>query len=164
MRANSLFITLLLIFSLSACSTVSGWFAEDSYEEPPEALTEFTAEFEPQVLWDKSTGDGADGTKTNLPAWWQNDLLFTTDIEGDITAINADSGKVVWDNDLDTRVITGVGGGMGMIFVGTQKGVLIALQETDGAELWRSQLTSEVLAPATASNLSLIHISEPFLP
>jgi outer membrane protein assembly factor BamB len=41
-----------------------------------------------------------------------------------------------------------------MVLVGTQKGELIALNETDGKERWRSRLTSEVLArPIAGENI-----------
>ena len=48
--------------------------------------------------------------------------------------------------------MTGIGGGMEAVYVGSDKGLLVALNEADGKELWRTQLTSEVLAPATSAN------------
>ncbi len=138
--------------ALTACSTVGGWFAEESYEEPPEPLTEFVSELSPKILWDKGVNDGTDEKKLALASWWQNNKIFAVDHEGEVTALNAETGREIWDVDLDFNVVTGVGGGMEMVYVGSDKGELVALNEADGKELWRTQLTSEVLAPSTSAN------------
>jgi outer membrane protein assembly factor BamB len=137
---------------LTACSTVGDWFAEESYEEPPEPLTEFASEFSPRVLWDKGVNSGVDEKKLDLASWWQNNKIFAVDHEGEVTALNAETGREIWDADLDFSVVTGIGGGMEAVYIGSDKGLLVALSEADGKELWRTQLTSEVLAPATSAN------------
>ena len=135
---------------LSGCGTLSGLFEEESYEAPPTELTEFSAEFEPDVIWTAEAGDGAGDTYSELGVYWQNGKLFAVDFEGEVSSFNSENGRRVWETELDTAVVTGVGGGMDMVLIGTQKGELIALSDADGEERWRTRLTSEVLAPPSA--------------
>ncbi len=148
-------ISLAIIMMLSACSTVdtvSGWFEEDVYEAPPTELIEFSAEFEQQVAWSVSTGDGASNEYDDLAAWLQGEHIVAVDSEGQVTSYIAATGKQVWQVELDMPVSSGVGGGEGLVIVGTYEGGVIALDETSGALLWDKKLTSEVLTPAKASN------------
>ncbi|MCX4188606.1 outer membrane protein assembly factor BamB [Methylophaga sp. OBS4] len=150
MKAKQL-IYAVPFLTLMGCSTIGGWFAEDSYEAPPTELTEFAVEFEPEVIWTASAGDGAGKTYADLGAWWQNEKIFAVDNEGEISSFNASNGRRNWKTDLDVAVVAGAGGGMDLILVGSQKGDLIALNEADGKERWRTRLTSEVLAPPKAA-------------
>jgi outer membrane protein assembly factor BamB len=152
MKVNRFIPALLLPLLLSGCGTLSGLFEEEVYEAPPSELTEYTPEFQAEVLWDKGAGDGAGETNNALGAWWQNDKVFAVDHEGEVHVFDASNGRRLWETELDQKVITGAGGGMNMVLVGTQKGDLIALNEEDGEELWRSRLTSEVLARPTAAD------------
>lgn len=141
---------LLSLTILTACSTVSDWFKDDVYEVPPAELTEFTQEFEPTVAWTASTG-GSDNDYSNLAPWLQDDAIVAVDSDGKVTSYNAETGKRQWRESLKVSVATGVGGGDGIILVGTKKGEVFALNELDGALLWKVKLTSEVLAPPKAA-------------
>jgi len=145
-------ITVLgLMLILSACGTVKNWLADDVYEAPPEELVEFQAEFEPDELWSIDTGSGADDY-SDLSAWLQSDAVFTIDKEGDVSSFDSNTGKKIWRNDLDVPIVSGVGGGDGLIIVGTKDGFVIALDETTGEVKWKKALSSEVLSPSKASD------------
>lgn len=144
------------LLALSGCGTVKEFFADDSYEAPPTELTEFEAEFEPKTLWSTGTGDGANTEYANLAPWLQGDFIFTVDHEGDVRSHNAESGRREWRTQLDFPVATGVGGGEGLIVVGSQSGEVVALDEISGEELWRQRLSSEVLAPAKVGSDKVI--------
>jgi len=154
MKVNLLFRIALIsgFFLLNGCSAVEYLFVEEVYEAPPTELTEFTNEFQPQVIWDTSAGDGAGDSKNDLGAYWQNGQIFAVDHEGEVSAFNDENGRRVWETELDVAVVAGIGGGMDMVLVGTQKGEVIALNESDGEERWRARLTSEVLAPPSAAD------------
>jgi outer membrane protein assembly factor BamB len=141
-----LFSILLLSLSISACGTVSGWFEEDVYEAPPTELVEFAHEFEPTVVWSKDTG-GTEDDYSDLSVWIQNERVYSVDAEGEVQSYDIKSGKKLWTTELDTVVMTGVGGGQNLILIGTKEGGVIALDEVSGKELWQQSLTSEVLAP-----------------
>ncbi len=142
---------LLILISLSGCGTVKGWLAEDSYEVPATELVEFTAEFTPVKLWSTDAGGGGGSTYSDIAIWLQSEMAIAIDYEGDVSAHNAQTGQRLWKQSLDVPVITGVGGGEGLILVGSQEGEILALDETNGDLLWRQQLTSEVLAPPKAA-------------
>ncbi len=140
-----------VLLSLTACSTVNDWLSDETYETPPEKLVAITPEFEPQIVWSKDTGDGTGDDYTNLSSWIQGTAIFSIDHTGKLTALDLQSGQLRWDMDLDTHIEAGVGGGDGIILVGTAKGELIAIDEKKGGVLWRAQLSSEILAPAKAA-------------
>lgn len=152
MKVNRLLLTVMLPLWLSGCGMVEHLFVEEVYEAPPSELTEFTPEFKTDVLWESDAGDGSGETDSKLGIWWQNGKIFAVDHEGEVNVFSADNGRRLWDNDLDKAVVTGAGGGMNMVLIGTQKGELIALNEESGEQLWQSRLTSEVLAPPRAAD------------
>jgi outer membrane protein assembly factor BamB len=141
---------LILLMSLNACSTVSGWFKDDVYEVPPTELTEFTQEFEPSIAWSTDTG-GSNDNYSSLDPWLQGDAIIAIDYEGEVNSYNAETGKRQWRVSLDVPVTTGVGGGEGLILVGTKKGEVLALDASNGDLLWTAKLSSEVLAPPKAA-------------
>lgn len=151
MIANTLRIVVgfVLISLLTACSTVTGWFEEDVYEVPPAELTEFSPEFVPSIAWSTDTG-GSDDEYSNLAPWIQGENVIAVDSEGEVSSYNIKTGKRQWDVSLDVPVATGVGGGNGLIIVGTKKGEVLALDELNGSLKWKAKLSSEVLAPAKA--------------
>lgn len=142
----------LVVLSLSSLTACASWFTDEDTTTPPTELTEYALEFSPDVVWDTSAGDGAGETSNELASYWQNDKLYAVDYEGEVYAFNAESGKKLWDEELDVEVVTGVGGGMGMVFVGSKKGLLFALDAETGEQRWQTQLSSEILAPPTAAN------------
>lgn len=145
---------LVLISALTACGMVSDWLKEDVYEVPPAELTEFSPEFIPRVAWSTDTG-GADDDYSNLAAWIQGDNVIAVDSDGEVSSYNIQSGQQQWQIALDVPVATGVGGGNGLIIVGTKKGQILALDEINGSLLWQAKLSSEVLAPPKA-NLDVV--------
>jgi outer membrane protein assembly factor BamB len=139
---------------LIACSgvgeTISGWINEDVYVAPPSELVEFNQEFEPVVAWSTNTGDGA-SEYSELSAWIQGNMIVAVDNEGEVSSYELTTGRQLWQADLDLPVTTGVGGGDGLILVGSQEGEVLALDEKNGELRWRKKLSSEILAPPKAS-------------
>jgi len=153
MKANlikNIFVAVALSL-LAGCGTVKEFFAADTYEAPPTELTEFEVEFEPKTLWSTGTGDGSETAYANLAPWLQGNSIITVDHQGDVRSHNIENGRRDWRSKLKIPVATGVGGGEGLIVVGSQSGEVVALDETTGEELWRQRLSSEVLAPAKVS-------------
>lgn len=145
-----------VLIVLTGCGTIKEFFAEDSYEAPPTELTEFQVEFEPKTLWSTGTGDGAETAYANLAPWLQGNSIITVDHKGDVRSHNIENGRREWRSKLNIPVATGVGGGEGLIVVGSQSGEVVALDEATGKELWRQRLSSEILAPAKAAGESVV--------
>jgi len=142
-------LTIALV--LTACGSMTSWLEEDVYIAPPAELAEFTAEFEPEIIWQTDTGDGSEDAYSDLATWIQGDMAVAIDGEGEVSSYNALTGHQLWRVDLDVAVASGVGGGNGLILVGTREGKIIALDQKNGAVLWEKKLSSEVLAPPKAA-------------
>ncbi len=151
MIANIFRITYVfaLITMLTACGTVGDWFKDDVYEVPPAELTTFTQEFEPTVAWSTDTG-GSDDGYSSLAPWLQGNMIVAIDSEGEVNSYDVKTGKRQWRVALKVPVSTGVGGGDGLILVGTREGNVLALDELNGNLLWKVKLSSEILAPPKA--------------
>jgi len=152
-KCSKRFFVVFSVFVLSACGTVEtvgGWFEDDIYVAPPAELVEFEQEFSPVVAWSVNAGDGA-SEYSDLGAWLQGNAVVAIDNEGEVSSFAQESGRQLWQVDLDVPVTTGVGGGEGLILVGTQEGEVLALDESNGQLLWRKRLSSEILVPPKAS-------------
>ena len=141
----------VLIACGGALDTIHGWMNEDVYVAPPSELVEFTQEFEPIVAWTVNTGEGA-SEYSDLGAWLQGNMIVAVDNEGEVSSYDQATGRQLWQTDLDIPVTTGVGGGDGLILVGTQEGEVLALDESNGELRWRKSLSSEILAPPKAAH------------
>jgi outer membrane protein assembly factor BamB len=144
-------VRLLTYISFTLLAGCTSWFANETYEAPPTELTEFTAEFEANVLWTADAGDGAGESENRMNIWLQNGLVFAVDNDGDTYAFDAANGRRVWQRDIDESVVTGIGGGDNTVYVGTREGKVFALNEADGEVKWTQTLTSEVLAPVSGN-------------
>lgn len=134
-------ISLLLILGLSGCSL----FSDKDGTEPME-LVDFEPTADIDRLWKRSTGVGQGDGYTRLEPAFDSELLYVADYRGELSAINRETGKVQWDRDLDTVLAGGVGLGSGQLLVGTDEGEVLALDINDGSELWRTQLSSEIMS------------------
>ena len=132
----------VMVLSLSAC----GLWTRDTTERPA-PLPEFAAEGTPQTLWSRSIGRGGDRFLWQMQAGLTDDLVIAADVRGRVTALDQNSGSQRWETRLrDVQVASGMGVGGGIAVLGTLDGLAIALNLDDGDEIWRTQLSSEVVA------------------
>ena len=136
-----------LLLSLSAC----GLWTRDT-TEPPAPLPEFTAVGSPNTLWSRSIGRGADRSIWQVKPAVTDDLVVVADSRGRVSALDRSTGAPRWENRVrDLRVSSGVGAGADIAVVGTMDGLAIALNLDNGDEIWRTRLSSEVLALSTVA-------------
>lgn len=162
---SRLFI-LLLVFLLSGCGMtqkISNFLKLDTdNSEPPAPLVEFRQEINVINLWSKSTGTGTEEQYLHLAPVIANQKLYIVDINGDLKALDATNGEVLWTQEIKTNlpsmlkfwsdaeteeVTGGPGFGEDTVLVGTSQGHVIAFSSTNGKKLWHAQVTSEVLSP-----------------
>ena len=166
----------LLTIALGGCS----WFGEDDEELGPEPLMEFEPEGRVAEIWDAKIGSGLGERYTRIVPALEDDVLYVADAYGVVEARRLDDGERLWetrigqpaggvlgammfwgrDDDGGSFVTGGVGVGEGRVFLGTKNGELVTLRQEDGGELWRSQLSSEILAPAAAGDDRVFAMSE----
>lgn len=161
--------TLALVLTLAACSSTD----EENEELAIAELTEINQQFEPQVVWSESVGDGVEDYFSRLKPAVAYDKVFSASREGDIIAFDEKTGDKVWQIDLripysgnaiffgsdESALLSGgpVTGGR-KVFVGSENGDVYALDEATGEILWQTKVKGEVLAaPTFESNVVLVN-------
>lgn len=129
---------------LSACS----WLAPEKPVQPVSPLEQIASPVQGQVLWSRDIG-GEKDYDTLRPAL-QNGRIVVASEKGIVVSVDAVTGNIAWQQDIDARISGGVGAGMGLALVGTPEGVLVGLDQNTGAERWRQTLTSALLAAPAA--------------
>lgn len=130
---------------LAGCASTSGVEVEK-----PAELPEFTPQRTAQLLWRHDVGRGVEKHFLQLGPQIDGDVIYMVDRRGDVEALEAATGRRIWEVRLDVLVSAPVGVGDGLVLVATQKGELIALDSATGARRWQAALSSEALAPAVA--------------
>ena len=111
-------------------------------------------------LWSKTIGEGASryGRVLAQPVV-EGDRVFAMDARDVVTALDAKSGHVQWQDDLKpgAELDHTFGGGLALagdrLFVTTGYGQVLALESATGKEVWRVQLAAPVRgAPTVADN------------
>jgi outer membrane protein assembly factor BamB len=98
--------------------------------------------------WSVSVGKGSDATRRlNATPVIDANRLFVTDTEGQVSAFDATSGKLLWRHaiTLESEGLRpafggGVSVGDGRVFVTTGYGIVAGLDAGNGAELWRTRM------------------------
>ncbi|RDV29280.1 outer membrane protein assembly factor BamB [Alteromonas aestuariivivens] len=174
--SRALGLCLLLTVSLTGCSTVSDWFADDE-ELEIRRLKPIEAKFEPRVSWDVSVGDGIDDYYSRLRPVFAYDRIFVADRHGEVVALDPESGKTVWEQDFaifrdtgsldfisrlwdsgDSARLAGLSAGNNLVFVGTENGLVLALSAENGELVWEARVAGEVLAaPVLDQNILVVN-------
>jgi len=138
-----------------------GCSSNSKKELPPAELVKFDAEVKLDEQWSRSVGDGQGDLYNLLTPAVDGDSIFAAAADGDVMALDRETGKVLWKKDLEAPVSGGVGVGSGMVLLGTLKGEVIALDASSGEEKWRARVTSEVLsAPATNGDIVVVQTQD----
>lgn len=144
---SSLFAAVLV---LAACSSTP-------VELEPKELQDFDAQARLERLWSSKVGAGQGSRYTLLVPAVAGEVIYATDIEGKVVALNRLTGKRIWRTELNEPVSGGVGQGGGLVLVGTYDAEVIALDAETGAERWRSKVASEVLSsPVTNGDVVVV--------
>lgn len=166
-----------LVFLLSGCTTVGNWFADDDEIEIRQ-LPDLEMQFETQIEWQEGVGDGIEGYFSRLSPAVGYGKIFAADREGTVVAFSPESGDVLWELDISTRskkssignlyglfagrVSAKVSGGITLanntLYLGTENGEVIAVNQEDGSIKWRTKVPSEIVsAPATDEGIVVVN-------
>ncbi|MFT6095049.1 MAG: outer membrane protein assembly factor BamB [Pseudohongiellaceae bacterium] len=143
------FLKILPLVLLTGCSTFSWnpltWFSDDEVN-PPRELVAIEREVNLQRQWSVSVGNGQGKNYTELTPAIDGATIFVASEDGDVVAVDRQSGDVIWRTRLRTAVTGGVGAGEGLVMLGTRNANVIVLDQSNGEELWRTPVSSEVLS------------------
>lgn len=144
--------------------TVGGWFGSDKEEKiearkeakrlaPAELDKKFTSTIAIKKLWDGRYGKGSNSLYLKLSPASLGEHVFTADRDGRVMAIDAATGKVVWqERDKKRHISGGPGVGDGKVLVGTSDAHVIARDALSGKKEWIAEVSSEVLAAPVAAD------------
>jgi outer membrane protein assembly factor BamB len=154
-------IALLLLALLGGCAS-----GEKIYVAP---LPEIDNQFKADKLWSARVGDGVDDFYTRLRPVVAYGKVFAASRFGDLKAFDAASGETLWQSDVsprepgwlwDTRLDAQVSGGLSaqynQIYLGTERGMVIALDAETGEEKWQVEIGAEVLAPPSVDDGAVV--------
>ena len=154
----------LCIATLTGCSS--------SYDEEELVLLEIVNQFETEVVWQESIGDGVQHYFSRLTPAIHNDVVYVANREGEVEALSLENGDTLWQTDVrenpafwpwETTESAKLSGGIlqayGKIFVGSEHGYLTALDRETGEIVWRKTMPGEVLAkPAAGDGLIFVNL------
>jgi len=160
----ALFLTSLMLLSLSGCSLIDSTgdllFGEED-KDPPAELIEYKAEIEIDVLWEESVGVGTDGQFLNLDLAVSYGKVFVADREGVVQARDIETGDLVWETETDYLFSAGPGTADESVIFATSNAEVIAFNIETGEQQWVSTVSSEVLAnPVIADSRVIIRSTD----
>lgn len=156
----------VLVVALAGCSTVSGWFTDEE-ELEIRKLPEIQQQFETEVVWSESVGDGVENFFSRLSPAVGYGKIFAADREGYIVAFDPSNGDKIWQQRVSRKsreskiwnlygllagqVSAKVSGGLTVayetVYFGTEDGIVYALDQETGDVKWQTNVPSEVVAP-----------------
>ena len=119
---------------------------KDKTAEPPAELVDVKQTLPVERLWSTSVGGGGEKLRLALGLAAGDEVLYAASRKGKVRALDATTGRALWEADTKADLAAGPSFGDGLVVVGTSSGTVIALEATDGKQRWRVQLGGEVLA------------------
>lgn len=135
----------LILLALSA--TACGIFGDKEDEAlKPLELTRIETQVNVRRLWSTKIGDSAEFLRIALQPAGDGNRLYAASRNGNVVALDPETGRQQWRTRLDLELSAGPGVGEDLVVVGGSDGWLVALNATTGNELWRVNLAGETLA------------------
>ncbi|GMR14446.1 MAG: outer membrane protein assembly factor BamB [Gammaproteobacteria bacterium] len=150
-----LFPALAIVLLLNGCSWIKSWGKDD--DDAPAELVEFETTLEVGKVWSTGVGSGLDKAGRQLRPVYSSGTLYAADYKGLLMAIDAGSGRKLWEIKTKLSFTGGPGISGELLLMGTQDGEVLAFDATSGTQLWSATVTSEVLAaPAVADDIVVV--------
>jgi outer membrane protein assembly factor BamB len=128
---------------LSAC----GMFDKDEDKElEPTELVDIETKIDVRRVWSTNIGRGAEFLRVALQPAGDGTRIYAASRDGNVVALDPESGKTIWRTELDIELSAGPGVGENIVVVGAADGDLVAFQADTGVEIWRANVSGETLA------------------
>ena len=155
-------LNIFFFIFISSCSSLVFWKTEEIDPNEPRELLDFDQQVEINVKWKKKFKGST--TLNNLTPDFSGNNLYFADSDGNISALNIDTGDEIWNLDIDTEIISGITAGFGKLIVGDNDGNIICLDQQSGEILWKSFAGGEVLSKVSIdASLVVLKTSSGFL-
>ncbi|MEA5445423.1 outer membrane protein assembly factor BamB [Gammaproteobacteria bacterium AB-CW1] len=135
-------IALLLIATaaLAAC-------AQQSAIEEPRDLERFEARYDVERLWSARAGGSEERLFLGLRPASDGERVYIAGHNGRVQAVNAETGRRIWQVDLDAPLAGGPSLAEGRLIVGSLDGRVFSLRTEDGDVRWRERVNGEIVTP-----------------
>ncbi len=130
--------SIVVALLVSACSS-------DDVRPPPAELEDFTASVTFRELWSTGVGAGSGERLPDLRPFVSGSQIWTSDNEGDVYAIDLETGDELAYFELERNIMAGPVGKPDRLYLVDDSGVLICLDTTTGELRWTRQLSSEAV-------------------
>ena len=137
---------ILLLFVLASGLSACGLFGDKEEKLEPAELIDFDATLPIKRLWSTKIGGDAEALRVALRPVGDGNRVYAASFDGNVGAMDPQTGKIVWRSKLDIELASGPGVGEGLVVVVAADGYVIALNASDGAEQWRAYVAGESLA------------------
>lgn len=140
---------LILLLSVTGCSTVKGWFEIDDDEDPtqPVELQDIDEKVDIDRLWSEGIGDGQGSGLYQIRPVIAGDRIYVASADGVVEALDRMNGDTIWERELEEPLSGGVGVYGDSLFLGGADGSVLRLDTSDGSVVWKKEVSGEVLAP-----------------
>src|SRR3990167_419449 len=101
--ASHLIFVSMLALSISGCSSL---FDKDNSPEPS-PLPEYMQQAAPHLIWSVNTGSGAQDNYLKMSPGIGTQAIYTTSVNGTITAVNKYNGHIQWQNNSHLTLTAG---------------------------------------------------------
>lgn len=148
-------------FAMSGCSL----FSKKTGHEPME-LVDFEHTLDLDKVWKRGAGEGQNAGFSRLIPALDGETIYAVDYEGLLTSVDVKTGKKHWKKkinqphsglwgwlksffvatDPNYQIVGGIAAENGLLLIATYAGEVMALSKDDGVELWRTQLSGEIVA------------------
>jgi len=137
-------IVFLLGVLLAACGSPSN-------VDSPVELKSYKKLYRIDVSWQKNVGSMANsGGRMRAAAY--DGSIFVIDDAGKVSSLNADTGKLNWNTNLEKRVSTGITVGDSLLAFATRDGEVITVSASDGSMVWTANVLGAVLSVPAIGN------------
>ena len=140
-------LLLTLVTGLSGCAGMTrnlnpmNWFGSSSTAEKPAPLVSFKPSLSIKTNWQAEAGASQDIAFSPAIVL---DAIYSASVKGQLSKINANSGKIEWQVATGTSLSAGVGASIDSEYLGTTRGEVLAFDDK-GKKRWSTQLSSQVL-------------------
>lgn len=137
----------VLVLLITAFFTGCGIFGNDDDDErAPTELLDIEETLDVRQLWSAKLGKGTEFLRMGLSPAGDGNRIFAASYDGNVQALDPESGKRIWRVETDIILSAGPGVGDDAVVVAGYDGDLIALRAEDGSEMWRINTVGEALA------------------
>ena len=138
-----------LTAAVLAASLLSACSGTDNLAKPTPLKT-FKPSLHFKKVWGHNTGTTA-SQYLNIAIGHDQQNVYVVSGKGVVQAYNAQSGKEMWHQALDTPIAGGVSVAQHLAVVSSRHGDIYALSTRDGHVIWQKNINGVVLAPAAIS-------------